>query len=467
MLNLVQVQEKLKDMPMQAVMQYANGMNPQVPPYVALGELNRRKQMQAEAEGMQAQAQAQGQQPTVKEQTEQSLGVMALQGAGQPAGQIGQTQEQEMPTQNMAVGGLTSLPMRSDMFNSNDYAGGGIVAFEKGGDTGFTEEEMRQGSEPTKEELAAFYERNKAPVEPTFNANVPTGPKTAKDLMSILVEQAAKGQTLEDIAADVKKAKELSGAKANPFEESTKRRAEYEQMMKQNQSNQGMEQLASWLTGAANAKPGQGVGMVLAGGGESQAKVAKAQQELNQKTSETMYNWVKADEKEQDAIARGDAKAILEAQQDKSKLNYNIAKLSYDKDSLAFTKFQSMLTQDPLIRGYVKQREDESIKPGSEKWRKFDELIENRTKQLAESAGFDYKMAPLKSVEPVAPKPKEKNLLEKAFGGDKKAEEKKVAPAKVDSGIPAGLPSGTKAIGRTPTGEVVYLTPDGKKVTAK
>ena len=48
-MNLVQVQERLKDMPTQVIMSYANGMNPEVPPYLALGELNRRKQMEQRA----------------------------------------------------------------------------------------------------------------------------------------------------------------------------------------------------------------------------------------------------------------------------------------------------------------------------------------------------------------------------------------------------------------------------------
>ncbi len=48
-MNLIQVQEHLKDMPMRAIMEYANGKNPQVPPYLALGELNRRKQMEQSA----------------------------------------------------------------------------------------------------------------------------------------------------------------------------------------------------------------------------------------------------------------------------------------------------------------------------------------------------------------------------------------------------------------------------------
>ena len=78
MQNLIKIQEELKNVPLQAVMLYANGKNPMVPPYLALTELNRRKQIQQSA-----QAQPQ-QQPTVKDQVQreavqQQAGLMALQ----------------------------------------------------------------------------------------------------------------------------------------------------------------------------------------------------------------------------------------------------------------------------------------------------------------------------------------------------------------------------------------------------
>jgi hypothetical protein len=34
-MNLIQVQERLKDLPLQAIAAYANGANPDVPPYLA------------------------------------------------------------------------------------------------------------------------------------------------------------------------------------------------------------------------------------------------------------------------------------------------------------------------------------------------------------------------------------------------------------------------------------------------
>jgi len=147
-MNLIQVQEHLKDMPMRAIMEYANGKNPQVPPYLALGELNRRKQMEQSArtgtppEGtvkdklekeitgqatdlMQAGAARQAQS---NEQLQQSLMGQPQpvpEGTPQPP-----QQEEEMPEMpQMAAGGLTSLPT-NDMFKF--AGGGGVVAFANG-----------------------------------------------------------------------------------------------------------------------------------------------------------------------------------------------------------------------------------------------------------------------------------------------------------------------------------------------
>jgi hypothetical protein len=168
-MNLVQINERLKDLPMQVIQQYANGMNPEVPPYLALGELQRRelsqKQM-ATAQGAQ-----QGPQPSVKEQVEQKAGLMELQQMQQqqmaqkqamprgpmpaPAGVPQPEQQPEM----MARGGLASVPVRSDMF---EYADGGIVAFQSGGQPKYETRadklyrENREAAERKKSEFDAF-----------------------------------------------------------------------------------------------------------------------------------------------------------------------------------------------------------------------------------------------------------------------------------------------------------------------
>lgn len=154
-MNLVQIQERLKDLPMQAVMAYANGQNPQVPPYLALGELNRRKQMEQQA--------AQPPRGTVKDSIEQQVGLMQLQKLrqGQMAQQMGQQgmqaptipqgtpepQEQPEAEMAMAAGGVTSLPMREMNFGS-----GGIIAF---ADEGLVDE-AKAAARAAKEKLYGY-----------------------------------------------------------------------------------------------------------------------------------------------------------------------------------------------------------------------------------------------------------------------------------------------------------------------
>ena len=133
-MNLIQIQDRLKGLPTQAIMAYANGQNPEVPPYLALGELNRRKQMEQQS--------AQPPQGSVKDNVEQSLmarnsaqqGILGVphptMQQAQPPVQMPQgaptSQAPEMPTEDYADGGVVALPVRTEMF---DYAQGGIIAF--------------------------------------------------------------------------------------------------------------------------------------------------------------------------------------------------------------------------------------------------------------------------------------------------------------------------------------------------
>ncbi len=45
-MNLIQIQDDLKGLPTPTIMAYVNGSNPEVPPYMALSELDRRKRME-------------------------------------------------------------------------------------------------------------------------------------------------------------------------------------------------------------------------------------------------------------------------------------------------------------------------------------------------------------------------------------------------------------------------------------
>lgn len=139
-MNLVQIQERLKDMPIEAVMAFANGMNPQVPPYLALGELNRRKRME---QAMQPMELPQG---TVKEKIEKEVTANELQKQLMELMQMQalrkQQAEPQMQMPEVPEGvpqppvpeepGIPGLPVPNENFS---FRSGGIITFSDGGDT--------------------------------------------------------------------------------------------------------------------------------------------------------------------------------------------------------------------------------------------------------------------------------------------------------------------------------------------
>lgn len=157
-MNLVQIQERLKDAPVQAIMQYANGGNPMVPPYLALAELKRRESISQSAQSQQAMQQ--GQAPSVKEQIEKSAGLAALQQQMQQQGMqnlIAQARPQGIPqnvpqpSRQPESEGISGLPA-----GDFSFADGGIVAFATGDLVG-GEEQIKPVEQLRKEYEQARY----------------------------------------------------------------------------------------------------------------------------------------------------------------------------------------------------------------------------------------------------------------------------------------------------------------------
>ena len=147
-INLFKVQEQLKDMPQQMVMAYANGQNPSiVPPYIALGEMERRTRAAKNAQP------AQAPQGTVKDALTQ--GLASLGGMQQMSPQA-QPEEQPEP-QMMAHGGLAAVPVPARMTN---YRDGGIIGYAGG-------EGVELPPQPTAAERTAQLERVRLPVPAT------------------------------------------------------------------------------------------------------------------------------------------------------------------------------------------------------------------------------------------------------------------------------------------------------------
>jgi hypothetical protein len=302
-MNLVQINEHLKDVPLQALMKYANGQDPMVPAYMATGEMKRREIMQQKQS--QSQQAAQGQSPTVKEQVEQQAGLMALQAQQQKQAQqqmMQQAQAQPMPTPpetpqpvpqgqeepEFAMGGIARLPV------SYDFASGGIIAFAGEGRSDVPvveeteEEKMRriqrmltqglpsmQGIKPPAEAPLP-----KQSVQPTAEQGeklpsleeLMTGPATMK-----AAQQALNPQSLEQINEGVLKARQLAGVKGEYGADQRKRLGEEEAQYQAMLKDRNFDNLIAVLSGM-----GRG-GLGGAGPAYLQNKAAQQSADIAQK----------------------------------------------------------------------------------------------------------------------------------------------------------------------------------------
>jgi hypothetical protein len=125
-MNIIKIQDMLKGAPDQALVGYVQNPSGQVPTYLALSELQRRKEMRNTYQANKPEEKSVAEDLVQESQPQPQPGVMGLP-AGQPMQQAMQPPP-EMPVAQMAQGGLAELDV-GDMYNENNYANGGIVAF--------------------------------------------------------------------------------------------------------------------------------------------------------------------------------------------------------------------------------------------------------------------------------------------------------------------------------------------------
>jgi hypothetical protein len=138
-MNIIQIQDRLKGMPKEAIIQYVQNPTGEVPTYLALGELERRKTMENKYSAMKPEASTVAEQ-IVQENMPMGLGsitpseAMSPSMAMSPEAGIVSGMDQTpssvaQPSSVMAAGsGIANLPVPQPSF-----AGGGIVAFQEGG----------------------------------------------------------------------------------------------------------------------------------------------------------------------------------------------------------------------------------------------------------------------------------------------------------------------------------------------
>jgi hypothetical protein len=130
-MNIIQIQDRLKGMPRSAIIDYVKNPTGDVPTYLALGELNRRKEADEKFQANQEQPATVAEQ-IVSENIPQGIGNMIAQSQpAAPTSGIGvpQTQPQEeINPEMLASAGVGALPA-----GTMELAEGGIIAFDRGG----------------------------------------------------------------------------------------------------------------------------------------------------------------------------------------------------------------------------------------------------------------------------------------------------------------------------------------------
>jgi len=387
-LNLIQVQSRLQDpltVTNQDLLKYANGANPEVPSFLALIEMNRRKQI----EDTTAQFQS-ANMPSVKDQLAQSLtsptmtgqnkmiqvnptnapiGIINPTKLSQPAQptaspfglppQVNMTAPPQVPPPVQAArGGLMNLPVNH--FKSSSYAGGGIIAF---GDPALNPDENQVVKEPmNSEELR----RRINQVKPTGNVSEPPvyenrfvpqaePPKPQTKLEGILAtlpKQQDLGVTKPEALTperafeNIKNAQNLAGVSADPYAETKKRQEALEARQLAEYERGGIDRLLAQAAAFATADPAKGFGYAAAASSTASRALEKEQNALRTQQETAGIEFQKSMAKEQDAKARGDANAIYSAVEERKKAEVEYAKLVQQSNKIEQDRIQLAVTAE-------------------------------------------------------------------------------------------------------------------------
>ena len=371
-LNLIQVQTDLQSPNIQDkdLIKYANGENPEVPSFLALMEMNRRKQIDEGSKNYNA-----SNQKTIKDQLASALTAPTqLQGGlgGLPAGQVNPTapppgvnmgiapqginmaaappqidptlnpappKTGPMPAITGAAGGLMSLPVNH--FNASSYAGGGIVAFAGGGVPSYAGPDGSYVQSPggmyiPKEEAQPAPVQ--APAAPDSYQGILAGLPQVQPISMPAPEELSREQAYEGI----KQNQRLAGVSADPYAEVNKREAALEARQQKAYEQGGLDRLMAQLSAFAKADPAKGIGYAGAVSAEASHVLEKEQQALRDKQESTQIEFHRNMAKEEDAKKRGDAigiQAALEAQkknkEDYVRLQQAQQKLETDRETVA------------------------------------------------------------------------------------------------------------------------------------
>jgi hypothetical protein len=345
--NLIQVQSELKDPSIrdEDLIKYANGSNASVPSFLALMEMNRRKQLSEGAKAFDA-----SNQQSIKDKLANAL-------TGAPTGQVNptaaptgiamgtapnQTNFMQAPAQPKpvevgeitgAAGGLMSLPINH--FKPSSYAGGGIVAFAEGD---LVDEEKKLSSFP-QERRPSPQNMSDASIMQALRGQEEERapqPRATSGYQSVL-ESLPKYQgntmpapqelTREQIFENMKENRRLAGVSEDPYAEVNKRQAAIEARQKAGYENQGLDRLLAQLTAFSKADPAKGFGYAGAVSAEASMSLEQQQNALRDRQEQVQLDYQKNMAKEEDSRRRNDATGIQSALEAQKKDQAEYAKL--------------------------------------------------------------------------------------------------------------------------------------------
>lgn len=239
--------------------QYVNNSNPQIPSWQALVRLNNIKQQEQAYKEFQAPTQ----QPTVKDQIQQSLSQQV--NPAQPQ-QMQQMPQQAQQPAMMAAGGIASVPT-ANMFNAGSYAGGGIVAFVDNEDQPVSED-MPNNSSPryisgrdpyntegsVEEEVLGSSTDKAAPVVRPAPIAAPR-PVAALATPAGAVIDKPQNRTTDELIAEQQDLQRRFGVSDNPYADAKARMAKTDARNEAKYSQDPTDRLIAQLSGFATADP--------------------------------------------------------------------------------------------------------------------------------------------------------------------------------------------------------------------
>ena len=444
-LNLIQVQSRLQNpasVTNQDLLKYANGSNPEVPSFLALIEMNRRKQIEDTSAAFDASAK-----PSIKEQIAQGLTgsgqMMQVNPTTAPVGIVNPTNMQQPaqptvappvadmsaapqgidPTQMQAPvqaarGGLMSLPTKH--FKASSYAGGGIVAFgdpalnpnedqvvldrnaeqerlvaaaqriPKYYDPKTTQQALSQSGQTLQDEGAA------AAVAARNAPSAPPAPSRLEGILAALPKQQDLGitkpepLTQEKAFENIKKTQQLAGVSADPYAETRKRQDALEARQLAEYERGGIDRLLAQLSAFATADPSKGFGYAAAISSTASRALEKEQNALRTQQETAGIEFQKAMAKEEDAKARGNAAAISSAVEERKKAEVEYAKLIQQNNKIEQDRVQLAITAEHYQNSDEINKEKNKITEAYNNGQLTLQEAKNKIDELQAKSSADY-----------------------------------------------------------------------------